>query len=46
MDTWTCDHCGATGEVPLGSTSDQILCDTCGEPVLAVDEPSSDDKPY
>jgi hypothetical protein len=34
MPTWICDTCGATGEVPAGSTSDQVLCDTCGEPVL------------
>ena len=34
MATWTCDSCGATGVVPEGSTSDQVLCDTCGEPVL------------
>jgi hypothetical protein len=37
MPTWTCDTCGATGEVPPGSTSDQVLCDTCGEPVLPDD---------
>ena len=34
MARWTCDHCGATGEVPPGETSDQVLCSVCGEPVL------------
>jgi hypothetical protein len=35
--TWICDTCGATGDLPEGSTSDQINCDTCGEPVLPDD---------
>jgi hypothetical protein len=37
MATWTRDTCGATGEVPPGSTSDQLLCDACGAPVLPHD---------
>jgi hypothetical protein len=35
MPTWTCDTCGSTGTVPEGVDGDQILCDTCGEPVVA-----------
>jgi hypothetical protein len=35
MAHWTCDHCGATGEVSPGETSDDVLCEVCGEPVLA-----------
>jgi hypothetical protein len=34
MADWTCDHCGETGEVPEGETSDDVLCHVCGEPVL------------
>jgi hypothetical protein len=34
MTRWVCDHCGARGEVPEGETSDTVLCDVCGEPVL------------
>lgn len=34
MAAWTCDTCGSTGQVPPGQTSDDVLCDTCGEPVL------------
>ncbi len=33
MARWTCDHCGSTGEVPAGETSDTVLCDRCGETV-------------
>lgn len=36
MARWVCDHCGATGEVPAGATSDDVVCDICGEPVLAA----------
>jgi hypothetical protein len=41
MATWTCDTCGSTGVIPSGSTSDHVLCDTCGEPVL----PGGEDRP-
>lgn len=34
MSRWVCDYCGATGRVPEGQTSDNVLCDQCGEPVL------------
>ncbi|HET7068023.1 MAG TPA: MOSC N-terminal beta barrel domain-containing protein [Nocardioides sp.] len=37
MGRWTCDRCGATGEVPPGESADTVLCDTCGEPVLGED---------
>ena len=31
---WVCDTCGETGRVPDGRTPDEVLCPTCGEPVL------------
>ena len=37
MGRWTCDRCGATGEVPPGESADTVLCDTCGVPVLGED---------
>jgi hypothetical protein len=35
MARWTCDHCGATGEILQGETADTVLCDVCGEAVTA-----------
>jgi len=35
MARWRCDHCGSTGEIPEGETDDTVLCDVCGEPVVA-----------
>src|SRR4051794_37398599 len=35
---WTCEHCGATGDVAEAELGDTVLCDVCAEPVIA-DEP-------
>ena len=34
MATWVCDYCGQTGTTAAGETTDQVLCPTCGEPVM------------
>ncbi len=34
MATWTCDHCGETGQIPPGELVESVQCSTCGEPVL------------
>ena len=34
MEKWVCDYCGQTGDTDDGETTDQVLCHTCGEPVL------------
>ncbi len=31
---WICDSCGQTGATRPGITTDEVLCPTCGEPVL------------
>jgi hypothetical protein len=32
---YLCDNCGFHGVDPVATTSDQVLCSQCGEPVLA-----------
>lgn len=36
MARWVCDYCGETGDVPEGDSVENVLCTTCGEPVLPL----------
>jgi uncharacterized Zn finger protein (UPF0148 family) len=31
---WICDSCGQTGVTRFEATTDEVLCPTCGEPVV------------
>ena len=41
METWICDNCGWTCQVPTGTPVDEAECDNCGDDELRVMEPDT-----